>query len=86
MKTRVLIAIAAVFLLGFSSYVYAKYVAGFKVTEISGNEVTIQKGEASPVMLTVKKAEKFNVGDAVKYDSEKNRIIPNKPQKELEGC
>lgn len=87
MKKRTIIALTAAFIFGLVSYSYAKYVSGFTVVDVADKQVTIQKGEEAPVMVNVKKAGKYNVGDKVKFDAGKMKVRKAKPKADYEmGC
>lgn len=79
MKKKMIVVVTAL-VLALASFSYAKYVSGFKVVEVAGQQVTIQKGEEKPVMVTVKNGS-YQVGDKVLYDADKVRV-----KKEFEGC
>lgn len=80
MKRKMMIAVVAALVLALASFSYAKYVSGFKVVEVSGQQVTIQRGEEKPVMVTVKNGG-YQVGNKVEYDADKVRV-----RKVPEGC
>lgn len=79
MKKKMIVVVTAL-VLALASFSYAKFVSGFKVVEVEGKQVTIQKGEEKPVMVTIKNG-RYQVGDKVLYDADKVRV-----KKELEGC
>lgn len=85
MKRKKMIAVVTVLVLALASFGYAKYVSGFKVVEVSGDQVTVQKGEENPIVVTGKSSG-YKVGDEVQYDAEKQRLKAAKSKKPLEGC
>ena len=84
MKRKIVIAVVAL-VFGLASFSYAKYVKGYKVVEIMDKEVTIQKGEESPVMVTVRKASKYKIGDKVKYNADRLKIRKATPKNDYKG-
>jgi hypothetical protein len=79
MKKKMIVVVTAL-VLALASFSFAKYLPGFKVVEVEGEQVTIQKGEEKPVMVMVKNG-RYQVGDKVLYDADTSRV-----KKELEGC
>lgn len=85
MKKYFVFAVALILVLALASFSYAKYVFGYKVVEVSEDQVIIQRGNGDPITVTVKKG-KYKVGDKVKYDAEKAKLKPVEISKPFEGC
>jgi hypothetical protein len=73
MTKRTTIALAAALVLALASFSYAKYVSGYKVVEVAGQQVTIQKDNEEPVIVQVGKG-KFKAGEAITFDADKKKI------------
>jgi len=85
MKKRMILALTAALLLGFTQAGYAEYISGFKVVEVTTEQVVIQKGDAEPVKVMITN-EKFKVGDKVKFDAAKNKVKKIRKLIKDEGC
>lgn len=83
MKINKVVILTAAFVLGLSTLVYAGYTKGFVVVGVTGNQVTIQKGQEKPIQIQVDN-KKYRVGEKVKYDAEKGKL--RMERRPLEGC
>ena len=85
MRVNTVLALTAVLLLGLTSTSYARYEGGFRIVEVKEGQVVLKKGKADPILVDVKK-DKFNVGDMVKYDAKKLKILKPRIRKYIGGC